>query len=266
MRRTIAALVLMGVAATAVLGSSAGTAGAGGGTQLQPDRDFYRPGEPVHLSAAVDKLDRDWFGPYTVYIRPIGPDSSSEYVQPGLHADDRAVGRLVVTRLDERQVRAEVTFVLPKVGDGWYLVGYCGPDCSKPLGNLSSSWFYVGTAPDAPETVVPAPTTVVTAPTTVASTRPAPPSTVPTTASTTAGAAVIAAGTADPPTAELAWWAVVATAVVVLAGLGATLGFGRRRRTIGTSAMDGHDAEPEATITIALDPDRPVDEAMGARR
>jgi hypothetical protein len=273
-RRTIAVVVLAAVAATVALGIAGGPAGAGGGVQLLPDREFARPGEPVHLSALVDKLDRDWFGPYTVFIRPVAPDSSPTSVQPGLHVDDRAVGRLVVTRVDDLRVRAEVTFVLPKVADGWYLVGYCGPDCTKPLGNLGPSWFYVGSAPFVPETLAPppttTPTTIAAAPT--AADRPAPspvsPSTAPTTTAAADGSGVAVA--AVEPGDERPWWLLLVACAAALAALAGMRRWGRRRRTITSRGPGPDDTRPEDAVTITLEPDHPTDEPtdepIGAER
>lgn len=238
------AAVVVGVLALAVAPTA--TAGAGGSSQLVPDREFYRPGEVVHLAGDVYKSDRNWFGPYTVSIRPAAVAwEPGDHRPAGQHPADVTVGRLVVTRIDDMRVRAEVTFVLPKVTDGLYQVDYCGPDCSTRLGDLYESWFFVGTAPYVPSTVLPPPTVP---PTTVATTRAAPVTTVATTSPVTTAAAgpdevqaaapVVATSVPGGSGGTTWWWLAVPAALAVAVG---ARRWGRSHRTVTVtgSGLDG---------------------------
>lgn len=277
-RRIIGALV--GMAWVAAIGGLTGTsAGAGGGAYLQPDREFYRPGDVVHLSAFVTKLDRDWFGPYTVSLRSYGG------TVPG--ADEGIpVGRLVVTRIDDTTVRAEVTFVLPKLPDGTWEVSYCSPGCDRFVGDLSGGLLVIGTepmwttgnqasaTPAAPSTTTAPSTTAVAIPvdapaTSIASRDPAASTAAP--ASTAKGAGS-ATGSRSDGDARPWWWLAAFAGIVVL--VASVIVVGRRsgpRRVVTTtgSALDGGTTDAVVAVPLEPVPAGPTDAAaptIGASR
>jgi len=264
-RRNIGALVCaVGVLVIAVL--TMGPAAAGGGSFLRGDRPSYEPGEVVHLSASVNKLDRDWYGPYTVLLVSYGgvvPDADA-----GI-----PVGRLVVTRLDDRLVRAEVTFVLPKLPDGEWMVQVRS---ARPLGDLAGGHLVIG--PVAPVGLPPTtvtPTTVV--PTTRVSVTTAAPSSAARSSEGLASAPVdevaVEAATASPTPAvddssatgndSVIGWVVVSISVVVLVAAAAAIGRRRGpRRVVTTTGAVPVDDASGALFDVPLTP--VADEPVGA--
>ena len=265
-RRNIGALVCaVGVLVIAVL--TMGPAAAGGGSSLRGDRPSYEPGEVVHLSASVNKLDRDWYGPYTVLLVSYGgvvPDADA-----GI-----PVGRLVVTRLDDRLVRAEVTFVLPKLPDGEWMVQVRS---ARPLGDLAGGHLVIGpVAPvGLPPTTTVTPTTVV--PTTRVSVTTAAPSSAARSSEGLASAPVdevaVEAATASPTPAvddssatgndSVIGWVVVSISVVVLVAAAAAIGRRRGpRRVVTTTGAVPVDDASGAVVDVPLTP--VADEPVGA--
>jgi hypothetical protein len=230
------ASLLVVLAVGAVLPSPAS---AGGGSLLEPDREWYRSGDVVHLVANVRKLDRDWHGPYTVGLRSLAALELGPEIP---------VGRLVVTRLDDQTVRAEVTFVLPKLDDGNWLVTYCSPGCAHALGDLQGGSLWIGPPPEPlppPTTVAPVPTTAVATATTA---MPRDPTTTedpsPIAAVADAGGpsdgALLVPTTGSAPSRLPLWWLL---AGVVLVGTGAAAwrvrARGPRRVVTSTTAHPG---------------------------
>lgn len=274
MGRRIVGLVVGAVVIAAIATFAGSPAGAGGANQLRPDREFYQPGDPVHLSGEVYKTDLDWFGPYTVYLRPVDPTAtgSDPRVRAGEHPGDIAVGRLVVTRINPQIVTAEITFVLPNLTDGMWQVDYCAPDCSKRLGDLyDGGWLHVGTAAWVPPTTVAVPSPAPTP--TVASVSPTP-TTARVAPSTTAGADLAAA---EPVVAVEApsgtrsdeatrWWlAGLAGAVALVAAL-VLLRRGGRLRTVTRSTTPLATGNGDGVVTVEHEPQPPGDDVIGAAR
>ena len=244
-------------------------AASGGGSVLVPDRDHYVPGDAVHLTADVRKLDLDWFGPYTVSLRPATPTGS--VAMPGEDPTDVTVGRLVVTRMDPTFVRAEVTFVLPKLADGEYWIQYCNPGCTKSLGDLNGGFLRVGDPPVVPTTTSPLGETAITAP---------PLTTAPPTSRPSVASSSTAAGDAPPvpvatsvPTdgaGELRWWLGGALALVAL--VAALVILARRRgdrRTVTTSSSPPEPVDDSSVAFVDIAPGPPSatpDETIGAGR
>ena len=270
-RRRIAAVAVAGMALLLVT-MSAAPAGAGGGSQLEPDRPFYRPGDAVHLTANVTKIELDWFGPYTAYLRPLTPPETSA-ADAGAGPRDLAIGRLVVTRLDPRTVRAEVTFVLPKVPDGDWVVLYCSPGCTHRLGDLTGGWLQVGEPPALPPTTAaPAavpPTTVPPVPTTrsAETTTSAPTTRVdPATPAAVRTETAPSVETATSEPSELRWWlggALVVAALAAALAVVARRGRGRRSITVAATPTDD---DGDALVVVLEPAATSDDEPIGAGR
>lgn len=257
----IVAAVTVVVMAVVVGATTARPVSAGGGSVLVPDRDHYEPGGPVHLTAQVRKYDRDWFGPYTVSLRPL--TATGSLAEPGEDPTDTVVGRLVVTRLDPTFVRAEVTFVLPKLADGEYWVQHCNPGCTKNLGDLAPGVLRVGPLPAvAPTTVAPttaAPTTRVVIPVDAPPTSIATTEVVPATATTAPTDLVVAVAAEDEAGVRLPVAVAgggVAVLVLVLAIGVLARRRGPRRVVTGRGLLDGGDP-PGDVVVVDLEPAPP---------
>lgn len=274
-RRVLVATIVV-AAALVPLTVAGAPAGAGGGSRLVADREFYRPGEAVHLTALVQKLNLDWLGPYDAYLRPLDPDVDSAG-GPGSDPRDVPIGRLVVTRLDPTTVRAEVTFVLPKLPDGEWVVLYCNRGCTAMLGDLVGGHLRVGPPPPPfatiPTTIPPtvAPATTARPPTTRAATpttaRPATDEAAEP-ASTTVDAALVAED--DQGVGETGGWLVVVAALALLAAAGAIARRRGSRRQVTVSSSAGpsdRTVDVDGAVEVELEPAPPAgDEPIGAGR
>jgi hypothetical protein len=270
-------MLVVAVAMVAALGWWVPPAGAGGGIALEPDRESYHPGEVVHMAADITKLDREWHGPYTVSLHSFGG------TVPGAE-EGFPVGRLVVTRLDDTTVRAEVTFVLPKLPDGMWQVSYCSADCNRSLGDLSTGFLLIGdpppppdlsafatTLPLAPATTVPTTAAPVTTSTPVTSTEPAGATEAkePAGAGEVVASGAVAAGVAGDDGASR-WWVIGALAAAALLAAAVLLGRRRggtpRRSITSSGSPDDDTSEGVDVVEVGLEPDRAPDETVGVGR
>jgi hypothetical protein len=143
MRRSALAMVIL----TVVLVPARGMAG---GSWLQPERPGYGVGEIATLrttfySGSLEGTIAD--GPYVAYLLPIGSTGIDD-------PDAIPVGEIEMRPVSGTGIAARVTFTVPHVPTGWYVLEYCNDPCTVDgIGDLvGGQEFFI--APSAIEGVL----------------------------------------------------------------------------------------------------------------
>jgi hypothetical protein len=122
------------------------TSAAGGGAVFDFDSEYFVPGDyvdgkaVVSLSAAGEGITGDLEeGPFYAYLVRGGRAH-----QPGSPQRGIPLGQIAFGPVSDHQVEATISFLVPDVRPGPYIVETCNADCSVQwIGDLVGGWFTV---------------------------------------------------------------------------------------------------------------------------
>jgi hypothetical protein len=130
---------------------AAGPAAAGGGATLDFDEDvahedYLAVGETVtgEMWAYFDdrQVRRE---PFYAYLEPVSVGEATYEGPPKLSGKAIRLGRIHVGEFRHPaggffDANTRVTFVVPQVAPGRYLIQYCNSPCTRPFGNPGANW------------------------------------------------------------------------------------------------------------------------------
>jgi hypothetical protein len=129
---------------------AAGPAGAGGGATLEFDEDvahedYLAVGETVtgEMWAYFDdrQVRRE---PFYAYLEPVSVGEARYEGPPKLSGQAVRLGRIHVGEFRHPaggfDANVRVTFVVPHVAPGRFLIQYCNSPCTRPFGNPEGNW------------------------------------------------------------------------------------------------------------------------------
>jgi hypothetical protein len=131
--------LLLFVHATIVLSPLPASAGGGNWIEIRRDErlnSYLVPGSPrvAHATAyAKDPLRVEERGPYFAWLSPVTYGWSLPRV------DDPRTIRLGRLSIDWDRMKASVSFVVPQVSPGEYVIAFCDSDCSHTFGDVDTT-------------------------------------------------------------------------------------------------------------------------------